>query len=391
MFIIKYKNRIITVVIIVAVLAAAWFFGGNNNRGDDAQSATAALQATKAGSQEPESESITGDSSLDGAPVQSSATVNNTAVTSAASHGLAAPLQNSDTAHNETGNQVLPENPEPGYIGGGDAYSDAEEPAGTHIPDGISATDVTPVPGSASSGETTSGETTSAETTSGGTTSGETTSGETPIDKPPSEETAQTATVLEATRENEKGSYHTDHAPEGLPSPVEPQNADLRDGEFTVTLVVRCDTILDNMNLLNKEKHELIPDDGVLFPAVIVTAYEGESVFNVLQREMRRAGMHMAFRSTPLYNAVYIEAINNLYEFDAGELSGWMYCVTRRDDDAAGGIGSPDDTARRWYPNYGCSRFRLQPGDVIEWNYTCDLGRDLGENAWLATGSQRDN
>ena len=28
--------------------------------------------------------------------------------------------------------------------------------------------------------------------------------------------------------------------------------------------------------------------------------------------------------------------------------------------------------------NNGCSRYALQPGDVIEWVYTCDLGRDIG-------------
>ena len=62
-----------------------------------------------------------------------------------------------------------------------------------------------------------------------------------------------------------------------------------------------------------------------------------------------------------MYNSHYIEGINNLYEFDCGELSGWMYSVNG------------------WYPNYGCSRYQVQDGDVIEWHYTCDLGEDLGQ------------
>jgi len=119
--------------------------------------------------------------------------------------------------------------------------------------------------------------------------------------------------------------------------------------------------LLNNMNLLNREKHELVPADGVIFPMTEVTAYEDESVFNVLQRETRRARIHMASRFTPIYNSAYLEAINNLYEFDAGELSGWMYKVNG------------------WFPNYGSSRYQLQPSDVIEWHYTCDLGHDLGE------------
>ena len=163
-----------------------------------------------------------------------------------------------------------------------------------------------------------------------------------------------------------KDIYLTDPVPEGRPLPVEPQDAVLGDGSFTVTLSVRCDTLLDNMDRLDKEKHELVPEDGIIFAATTVTVYEGESVFNVLQREMRRAQIHMEFVNTPIYNSAYIEGINNLYEFDGGELSGWMYKVNG------------------WFPNYGCSRYQLQPGDVIEWVYTCDLGRDVG--GFYATG-----
>ncbi|MCL1982053.1 MAG: DUF4430 domain-containing protein [Clostridiales bacterium] len=142
---------------------------------------------------------------------------------------------------------------------------------------------------------------------------------------------------------------------------VEPGDAADGDGSFLVTLTVRCDTILGNMNMLNKEKRELVPSDGVIFNTTTVTAYEGESVFNISQRTMKQAKIHMAFRNTPVYNSAYIEAIGNLYEFDVGELSGWMYCVNE------------------WYPSCGCSSYKLRPGDAVEWNYTCDLGRDLGQ------------
>ena len=155
--------------------------------------------------------------------------------------------------------------------------------------------------------------------------------------------------------------YLTDPVPSGMPLPVEPQDMVVGNDSFTVTLTVRCDTILDNMYLLDKEKHELVPEDAVIFPVTTITVYAGESVFNVLQREMKRAKIHMEFVNTPIYNSAYIEGINNLYEFDVGELSGWMYCVND------------------WYPNYGCSRYLLKPGDVIEWRYTCELGRDLGQ------------
>ena len=163
-----------------------------------------------------------------------------------------------------------------------------------------------------------------------------------------------------------KDKYLTDPVPEGKPLPVEPQDVTFSDVPHTCTLSVRCDTILDNMDWLDPEKVELVPEDGVIFPATEVTFYEGESVFNVLQREMKKAKIHMEFEDTPMYNSAYIEGIHNLYEFDCGELSGWMYKVNG------------------WFPNYGCSRYQLQEGDVVEWVYTCDLGVDVG--GYYSTG-----
>ena len=174
----------------------------------------------------------------------------------------------------------------------------------------------------------------------------------------------QSVAIQQLDPETGKDRYLTDPVPDGKPLPVEPEQAEISDTAFTVTLSVRCDTILDNMTRLDKEKYELVPDNGEIFPATVVTVYEGESVFNVLLREMKQARIHMEFVNTPIYNSAYIEGINNLYEFDVGELSGWMYKVND------------------WFPNYGCSRYQLQPGDVVEWIYTCDLGRDIGEY-WL--------
>ncbi|MDD4583350.1 MAG: DUF4430 domain-containing protein [Eubacteriales bacterium] len=157
-----------------------------------------------------------------------------------------------------------------------------------------------------------------------------------------------------------KDKYLTDPVPEGKPIPVEPQDAVISDEAKACTFSVRCDTILENIDWLDPEKVELVPEDGVIFSATEVTFYEGESVFNVLQREMKQNKIHMEFKNTPIYNSAYIEGINNLYEFDCGELSGWMYKVND------------------WFPNYGCSRCQLKDGDVVEWVYTCDLGVDVG-------------
>ena len=165
-----------------------------------------------------------------------------------------------------------------------------------------------------------------------------------------------------------KDKYLTDPVPEGKPAPVEPENAAVGDAEYTCTLSISCATILDNMDLCDPEKRELVPEDGWILKPTVVTFYEGESVFNVLQRTCKQQKIHMEFSNTPIYNSAYIEGIHNLYEFDVGNLSGWMYKVNG------------------WFPNYGCSRYQLKDGDVIEWVYTCDLGYDVGGG--YATGSE---
>ncbi len=165
---------------------------------------------------------------------------------------------------------------------------------------------------------------------------------------------------MELDPETGRDKYLTDPVPEGKPLPVEPEDAVVTDQEYHCTLSIDCMTILDNMDLCDEDKRELVPEDGWILPPTEVTFYEGESVFQVLKRTCKQMGIHMEFENTPIYNSAYIEGIHNLYEFDVGNLSGWMYKVNG------------------WYPNYGCSRYALKDGDIVEWRYTCDLGYDVG-------------
>ena len=157
--------------------------------------------------------------------------------------------------------------------------------------------------------------------------------------------------------------YLTDPIPEGKPMPVEPENQQVNTAKsYTCTFSIECSTILNNLDMLDPDKLEMVPSNGVILSRTTVTFYEGESVFDVLQRLCKEMGIHMESSWTPIYNSAYIEGIHNLYEFDCGNLSGWMYRVNG------------------WYPNYGCSRYQLQQGDVVEWRYTCDLGEDVGRS-----------
>lgn len=161
--------------------------------------------------------------------------------------------------------------------------------------------------------------------------------------------------------------YQTDPIPEGKPLPAEPEDQQInQEKTYTCTFSIECSTILNHLGDLKPDKLECVPSDGVILAPVTVTFYEGESVFDVLQRVCRENGIHMESSWTPIYNSAYIEGIANLYEFDCGNLSGWMFRVNG------------------WYPNYGCSRYELAQGDVVEWRYTCDLGNDIGCD-WMAS------
>ncbi len=127
----------------------------------------------------------------------------------------------------------------------------------------------------------------------------------------------------------------------------------------TCTFSISCATILDNMNKLDKDKTGLVPKDGWILKPITVEVKENETVFDLLKRICMDKKIHMEASWTPMYNSAYIEGINNLYEFDCGSLSGWMYNIN--------GV----------FYNYGCSKTVIQDGDVIRWEYTCDLGNDV--------------
>lgn len=131
--------------------------------------------------------------------------------------------------------------------------------------------------------------------------------------------------------------------------------------EKSCTILISCDTILSNMDQCDTAKISIVPTDGVILSATTVSFSEGETVFDVLQRTCRNKGISLEFSYTPLYGSYYIEGISNLYEFDVGPESGWMYKVNG------------------WFPNYGCSEYTLEDGDSISWVYTCNgLGADVG-------------
>lgn len=81
-------------------------------------------------------------------------------------------------------------------------------------------------------------------------------------------------------------------------------------------------------------------------------------MLDVLKKTTREHKIQMEYRGSKGF--AYIEGIDNLYEFDEGPESGWMYAVNGE------------------FPNKSVGVYSLQPGDTVELKYTLKLGKDLG-------------
>ena len=124
-------------------------------------------------------------------------------------------------------------------------------------------------------------------------------------------------------------------------------------GQATIT--IRCDT------LAGRAQSEYVPEDGVILPETALDIEAGETVYDLLVEAARVYKIQMESEGTG--GMVYVSGIGYLYEFDYGDLSGWMYRVNGET------------------PSVGCAEYALSDDDCVEWLYTCDLGRDLDSAA----------
>ena len=140
-----------------------------------------------------------------------------------------------------------------------------------------------------------------------------------------------------------------------------PTTTATEDVELKCTIEIRCDTILNNRQNLTPGKEAYVPSNGIILPRTTVYFEEGDTAFDVLKNACDAYGIQIEYSYTPGYDSYYVEGINHLYEGNCGSQSGWMYKVNG------------------WFPNYGCSSFKMESGDNMVWCYTCQgLGEDVG-------------
>ena len=118
---------------------------------------------------------------------------------------------------------------------------------------------------------------------------------------------------------------------------------------------------------------------GTIIPQTKVPFQSGENIAQVTIRLLEELGMGYTYSGT-LTSNFYLASIknftvNNTYydqmgEFDAGTGSGWM--ITLND----------------WFIDKSTAAFRVSDGDVIQWKYTCQVGKDIGDTYSSGTGNK---
>lgn len=71
-----------------------------------------------------------------------------------------------------------------------------------------------------------------------------------------------------------KDKYLTDPIPEGKPQPVEPEDQEVdTETTYTCTFSIECSTILNNLDMLDPDKLECVPSNGIILATITVTFY----------------------------------------------------------------------------------------------------------------------
>lgn len=127
--------------------------------------------------------------------------------------------------------------------------------------------------------------------------------------------------------------------------------------------VPRAETADDKSKKENIVRISIVgPEDrGVILPETDIQIEAGDTVLDVLVRVTKQNKIHMEHKGRKI--TAYIEGIDNIYEFDYGQKSGWVYKVN-------GAVSGKSAGA--------CD---VKSGDSIEWIYTLDLGKELNDGS----------
>lgn len=139
----------------------------------------------------------------------------------------------------------------------------------------------------------------------------------------------------------------------------------ITENDDVVTLSIQAKVLAENPTVLKPSLRAYVPKDGWILKPKNYVLRSGDTAFDILQRATRQERIQMEYQgaNANVYKSAYIQGINYVYEFSAGEQSGWMYRVNGE------------------FPNVGVSKYTLKNKDRIDIIYTTKLGKDIGGEA----------
>ena len=129
---------------------------------------------------------------------------------------------------------------------------------------------------------------------------------------------------------------------------------DKKPEDAKVTIEIRCDELSSNMDILLLAGLLENVHDGRLIALYLEARFLNDNaiLWNIVYKRLICKHIHIEDKKG------YVKGINYLYEFSAGQKSGWMYKVNGK------------------LPNYMASEVKLKDGDEILWFYTVDYDKE---------------
>ena len=110
------------------------------------------------------------------------------------------------------------------------------------------------------------------------------------------------------------------------------------------------------------------PMTAALYRTLTTTVNAGNTPYELLNAfKAARTGFDFSGSSSYI-SSIGVLDMNSTATMLGGGAGGWMYQVTRGDQTVV--------------PMIGISGWKLIPGDVVTWRYTCDYGYDVGAPMW---------
>ena len=118
---------------------------------------------------------------------------------------------------------------------------------------------------------------------------------------------------------------------------------------------VKTEIIIDAHTIAGESS--IIPADGIILGRTEVVIDKGQTAYDQLVSAVRAHSIHLEVNRVG-----YVSGIANVYEMEYGDLSGWMFRINGE------------------FSSVSCSEYVLSEGDLVEWLYTKNIGKDIGND-----------